>query len=68
MACVLNPAFWVYIIVLIGGIMLIRLLVPWFVAFFGFLACAGIYFLSCLLSCLFSSGSGLSFPTFPHTR
>jgi hypothetical protein len=34
MSCVLNPAFWTYIIILIGGIMVVRLLVPWFITFF----------------------------------
>jgi hypothetical protein len=83
MACVLNPAFWVYLIVMIAMIMIIRIVVPWIVGFFGFpapipqvimivlwavIACMGVYFLFGLLSCLFSSGAGLSFPTFPHVR
>ncbi len=82
MACIMNPGFWVYLIVLIGMIMIIRLVVPWFVAFFGFpepipqvimiilwivIACAGVYFLFGLMGCLFSGG-GLSFPTFPAHR
>jgi hypothetical protein len=81
MSCILNPAFWVYLIVLIGGIMIIRLVVPWFIAFFAFpepigsviniilwivIACAGVYFLFALLSCFF--GSGLSLPSFPASH
>jgi hypothetical protein len=83
MACVLNAAFWVYLIVMIAGIMIVRIVIPWVVAFFQFpepipqivsivlwavIACMGVYFLFGLLSCLFSSGAGLSFPTFPHPR
>lgn len=82
MACVLNPAFWVYLIVMIAMIMIIRIVVPWIVAFFGFpapipqvimivlwavIASMGVFFLFGLLSCLFSGG-GLAFPTFPHGR
>jgi hypothetical protein len=77
MACILNPGFWVYLIVLIGGIAIIRLVVPWFVAFFGFpapipqvimiilwvvIACAGIYFLFALFGCF---SGGISLPAFP---
>ena len=80
MSCILNPAFWVYLIVMIAMIMIIRIVIPWIIAFFGFpapipqvimivlwavIACMGVYFLFGLLSCLFSSGAGLSFPTFP---
>lgn len=81
MACILNPAFWVYLIVMIAGIMIMKIVVPWIVTFFelpapvaqivmivlwAVIACMGIYFMFGLLSCLFSSGAGLSFPTFPH--
>lgn len=81
MACILNPAFWVYIVVLIAGVAIMRVVIPWIISFFGLpapvaqvimiilwavIACAGIYFLFGLLSCLF--GSGLVFPTFPHSR
>jgi hypothetical protein len=83
MSCIMNPAFWIYLIVLIGSIMLIRLLVPWFVAFFGFpaplpqaimiilwivIACMGVYFLFGLVSCLFSGGFPSGALTFPHSR
>jgi len=82
MACILNPAFWVYLVVMIAGIMIMKIVVPWIVGFFEFpgplaqvimiilwavIACMGIYFLFGLLSCLFS-GSGFSFPVFPHGR
>lgn len=81
MACILNPAFWVYLIVMIGMIMIMRLVIPSFISFFGFpepigqvimiilwvvIACMGVYFLFGLLSCLFSGG--FSFPQFPHGR
>lgn len=81
MACILNPGFWTYLIVLIAGIMIIRIVIPWFIAFFAFpepigqvlmiilwavIACAGVYFLFALFSCLFSGG--FSFPQFPHGR
>jgi hypothetical protein len=81
MACILNPAFWVYLVVVIAGVMIMKIVVPWIVAFFelppplaaiisiilwAVIACMGIYFLFGLLSCLFSTGSGLAFPTFPH--
>jgi hypothetical protein len=83
MACFANPAFWVYLVCLIGAIMIIRLVVPWFVAFFGFpepipqvisivlwvvIACMGIYFLFGLFSCLFSGGGIGGALTFPHGR
>lgn len=81
MACILNPAFWVYLIVMIAGIMIMKIVVPWIVTFFelpatvaqivmivlwAVIACMGVYFLFGLLSCLFSTGASLSFPTFPH--
>lgn len=81
MACFLNPAFWIYLIVMIAGIMIMKIVVPWIGTFFelpapvaqivmivlwAVIACMGIYFLFGLLSCLFSTGAGLSFPTFPH--
>ena len=81
MSCVLNPAFWVYLIFLIAAIAIIRIAVPWIVAFFGFpdpiprvimiilwavIAAAGVYFLFGLFGCLFSGG-GLSM-SFPHGR
>jgi hypothetical protein len=77
MACVLNPALWVYLIVMIGMIMIARIVVPWFVSFFAFpapiaqvimiilwivIACFGVYFLFGLLGCFGS----LNFPAFPH--
>lgn len=83
MACILNPAFWVYLICMIGFIMIIRLVVPWFVSFFGFpepvvsvimiilwvvIACLGVYFLFGLLGCLFSGGGIGGALTFPHGR
>ena len=81
MACVLNPALWVYLIVMIGGIGIAKILIPWAIGFFELpaplaqilmivfwivIACAGIYFLFSLLGCFFSGG--LSLPTFPHGR
>jgi hypothetical protein len=79
MSCILNPGFWTYIIILIGGIMIIRILIPWIIAFFSLpepiaqiimiilwivIACAGVYFLFELFGCIFGgSGGGLSFPT-----
>ena len=83
MSCVLNPALWVYLIVMIGMIMIIRIVIPWFISFFAFtapigqvimiilwivIACMGVYFLFGLLSCLGSGG--FSFPTVPgsHVR
>jgi len=83
MACILNPAFWVYLVAMIAGIMIMKIVVPAAVAFFEFppwlsqvimiilwavIVCMGIYFLFGLLSCLFSAGAGLSFPVFPHGR
>jgi hypothetical protein len=83
MACVLNQAFWIYLICLVGFIMIIRLVVPWMVNFFGFpapipqvimivlwvvIACAGIYFVFGLFSCLFSGGGVGGALTFPHGR
>lgn len=82
MACVLNPAFWVYLICLIGFVMIIRIVVPYVVAFFGFpepvtsviriilwivIACLGVYFLFGLIGCMFSAG-GVGLPSFPHGR
>ncbi len=67
MSCILNPGFWTYLIILIASIMIIRIVVPWIVAFFGFpepipqvlmivlwavIACAGVYFLFALFGCL----------------
>lgn len=83
MACILNPAFWVYLIVLIGGVAIMRIVIPWIIAFFQLpapvaqvlmiilwivIACAGVYFLFGLLSCLFSGGGSLGMPAFPHGR
>jgi hypothetical protein len=80
MACVLNPAFWVYLIFLIAGISIMRIVVPWFIGFFGFpdpvgrvimiilwavIAALGVYFLVGLFGCLFSGG-GLGSLAFPH--
>lgn len=82
MACVLNPAFWVYLIVLIGGISIIKIIIPWVITFFGLpdplgrilmiilwivIACLGVYFLFGLFSCMFSAG-GVGLPAFPHGR
>ncbi len=79
MSCILNPAFWVYLIILIGGIAILKIVIPWFISFFELpdpigrvlmiilwivIACAGVYFLFGLFSCIF--GGGLSIPTFPH--
>jgi hypothetical protein len=75
MSCVLNPGFWVYLIVLIGGVAIIRIVLPWIISFFGFpdpigrvlmiilwilIACAGVYFLFALFSCF----GGFSVPSF----
>jgi len=65
---------------LIGGIMIIRIVIPWFISFFAFpepigqvlniilwivIACAGVYFLFALFSCIFAGGFHL--PSFqPH--
>lgn len=83
MACVFNPAFWVYLIVLIGGISIIKIIIPWVITFFGLpdplgrilmiilwivIACLGVYFLFGLLSCLFSGGGIGGALTFPHGR
>jgi hypothetical protein len=83
MSCLLSAAFWVYLVCLIGFIMIIRLVVPWFISFFGFpapiaqvimiilwvaIACAGIYFMFGLFSCLFSGGGLGGALTFPHGR
>jgi|HubBroStandDraft_6_1064221.scaffolds.fasta_scaffold246993_4 hypothetical protein len=83
MACFLNSAFWAYLIFMIAGIMIIRIVIPWVVGFFAFpapipqiiaivlwavIAYLGIMFLFGLLSCMFSTGAGFSFPTFPHPR
>ncbi len=35
MACVMNPAFWVYIIFLVAAIMIVRLALPAAASFFG---------------------------------
>jgi hypothetical protein len=82
MACVLNPAFWVYIIILIGGIAILKIVFPWFISFFEIpdplgrilmiilwivIACAGVYFLFGLFQCIFSGGGG-GLPAFPHGR
>ena len=82
MSCILNPAFWVYLICMIGFIAILKIVVPWFVTFFELpdpvgrvimivlwvvIACLGIYFLFGLLSCMFSGG-GIGLPAFPHGR
>jgi len=80
MACFTSPDFWVYLIVLIGGIMIIRIVIPWVISFFAFpapigqvlmiilwivIACAGVYFLFALFGCIF--GGGIHLPTLqPH--
>ena len=79
MACVLNPALWVWLIIMIGGIAIAKIVIPWIIAFFELpaplgqvimiilwivIACAGVYFLFGLLSCFFGGG-GLSLPAFP---
>ena len=76
MSCVLNPQLWIYIIVLIGGISIAKIIIPWAIGFFELpaqiaqvvmiilwivIACAGVYFLFELLGCFFSGG-GLSLP------
>lgn len=81
MSCILNPGFWTYLIILIAGIMIIRIVFPWIISFFGFpapipqvlgiilwaiIACAGVYFIFELFGCLFSGG--LSFPSIPRGR
>jgi hypothetical protein len=80
MACFLNPAFWTYLIMLIGTVMIARIVIPWFISFFAFpapvgqvlmiimwiiIACIGVYFLFGLIGCF---GGGLTIPTFPHGR
>jgi hypothetical protein len=67
MACVTNPQFWIYLIVVIGAITIIRILIPWFISFFGFpapmpqvmmvvmwvlIACFGVYLLFMLIGCV----------------
>jgi hypothetical protein len=79
MACFTSPDFWVYLIMLIGGIVIIRIVIPWVISFFGFpdpigrvlmivlwivIACAGVYFLFGLFSCF----GGLHAPAFPTHR
>ena len=79
MACFLNPAFWTYLIVVIGMVAIARIVFPWIVSFFGFpdpigrvlmiilwiaIAIVGVYFLFGLIGCFGS----LSIPTFPHGR
>jgi hypothetical protein len=79
MACFTSPDFWVYLIMLIGGIVIIRIVIPWVISFFGFpdpigrvlmivlwivIACAGVYFLFALFGCF----GGLHAPTFPTHR
>jgi hypothetical protein len=81
MGCIANPAFWVYLIVLIGGVAIMKIVIPWFIAFFELpdpigrvimiilwivIACAGVYLLFGLFSCFFGSGGGL--PAFPSHR
>ncbi len=78
MSCVLNPGFWVYLIILIGGIIILRKVFPWFVSFFGFpepvgsvlmiilwivIACVGVYFFFAILGCF----GGFSVPNFSPT-
>lgn len=80
MTCVMNPGFWIYIIFLIGGIAIIKIIIPWAIAFFElpdplarilmivlwmFIAAAGVYFLFELFGCVFSGG-GLSLPRIPR--
>jgi hypothetical protein len=79
MACFTSPDFWVYIIMLIGGIIIIRKVVPWFISFFAFpepvgsilmiilwivIACAGVYLFFSILGCF----GGLHLPTLPAHR
>jgi hypothetical protein len=83
MSCLLNPAFFVYLIVLIGAVAIMRIVFPWFISFFGLpdpigrilmiilwvvIACLGVYFLFGLLGCLFSGGGLGGALTFPHSR
>lgn len=83
MACLISPAFWVYIICLIGAIAIIKIVIPWFITFFELpdpigriimiilwvvIACLGVYFIFGLLSCLFSGGGIGGALTFPHGR
>jgi hypothetical protein len=71
MACFLNPSLWIYIIVLIALVSIIKIVFPWFVGFFqipaplgqilmivmwAVIAIAGVYFLFQLFSCVFSGG------------
>ena len=82
MSCIANPAFWVYLIVLIGGVAIMKIVIPWFISFFELpdpigrvlmiilwivIACAGVYFLFGLFSCFFGGG-GLGLPAFPSHR
>jgi hypothetical protein len=78
MACFVSPDFWVSLIILIGGIMIVRIVIPWFISFFGFpdpigrvlmivlwviIACMGVYFLFSLIGCF----GGFHLPNFqPH--
>ncbi len=79
MSCIMNPGFWTYLIVLIGGIMIIRIVFPWIISFFEFpdpigrilmivlwvvIACAGVIFMFALFSCF----GGVSMPIFPSHR
>ena len=79
MACVMNPAFWVYIIFLVAAIMIVRLVLPAAASFFGagplvmqilmiilwaIILAAGVYLIFELFSCIFSSG----FPSLPGRR
>jgi hypothetical protein len=71
MACFLNPSLWVYIIVLIALVSIIKIVFPWFIGFFqipaplgqifmivmwAVIAIAGVYFLFELFQCVFSGG------------
>jgi hypothetical protein len=71
MACIANPQLWVYVIFLVAGIMIIRLVIPAALAFFGLggiaaqvvmiilwacIAAAGVYLMAELFQCAFSGG------------
>lgn len=77
MACLVNPALWVQIIVIIALVSIIRIIVPWLMGFFGFpapvvqiinivlwagIAIAGVYLLVGLFGCMLGGG-GLHVPT-----
>jgi hypothetical protein len=63
MQCFTSPDFWVYLIVLIGGIMIIRIVIPWVISFFAFPAPIGQVLM--IILCIF--GGGIHLPTLqPH--